>query len=78
MRISKNKDQDYFTLLIYNNFDIMPFFSWVVMYHFTCMSLKIFKAIFVLEKRIHTGQLENFQGTLLLEMVPLIKKWLFF
>ena len=56
----------------------MPFFSWVVMYHFTCMSLKIFKAIFVLEKRIHTGQLENFQGTLLLEMVPLIKKWLFF
>ena len=24
----------------------MPFFSWVVMYHFTCMSLKIFKAIF--------------------------------
>ena len=48
------------------------------MYHFTCMSLTIFKAIFVLETRIHTGQLENFQVTLLLELVPLIKKWLFF
>ena len=73
MRISKNKDQDYFTLLIYDNFDIMPFFSWVVMYHFTCIRLKIFKAIFVLETRIHTGKLENFQGTLLLEMAPLLK-----
>ena len=64
-----NKNQDYFTLLIYIRYFLYHAISWVVVYHFTCISLKIFKTIFVLETRIHTGKLENFQGTLLLRMV---------
>ena len=43
------------------------------MYHFTCIHLKIFKAIFVLETRIHTGILENFQVPSYWRWSPLLK-----